>query len=175
MNHDLKEIGQSLVEHAITTAEFSKQRGLTDELFPYIFQASRRMSTRAISAYLMEQHKVKLSAVTIAKALREADKHWLSLYDSLEPDARIVADAQGIGSASQVLKMKAEIFDMMSKQVPTLATCDTDQGWAKRDEYDGAVQTLWDEWFSFDDALRDTCLACIPDEPGEAEEQEEAK
>ncbi len=173
MQDGMKEIGQSLVEHANVTAEFSAQRGLTEELFPYIYQASRRMSTRAISAYLQDAHKVKLSAVTIAKALREADKHWCALYDSIEPSASIVAEACELGGAYSVLELSKDEFEAVCSQPPVLAAVDGKHAGEKFFGYKRAAEELREEWFSLDEEIRQTCLSSIPLARDESEEEKE--
>ena len=54
MKDIMNQVRQALVEHA-KQADFSAQRGLIDELFPAIFQASKRMSLRAISRWLRDE------------------------------------------------------------------------------------------------------------------------
>lgn len=78
------DIGLKLVGHARATA-FSANRGLVIELFPFIFEASQRMSSRAISRFLLEEQNVKLSAVTITKALNDPKKYWNLFFNLIEP------------------------------------------------------------------------------------------
>jgi hypothetical protein len=85
------DIGLKLVGHSKST-EFSANRGLVIELFPFIFEASQRMSARAISRFLLEDQGVKLSAVTITKALNDPKKSWNAFFDTIEPSARIIAN-----------------------------------------------------------------------------------
>jgi hypothetical protein len=85
------EIGLELVGHARATV-FSANRGLVIELFPFIFEASQRMSARAISRFLLEEQGVKLSAVTITKALNDPQKSWNAFFDTIEPSARVIAN-----------------------------------------------------------------------------------
>ncbi len=86
----LIDIGQKLVGHS-KEAEFTANRGLVIELFPYIFEASERMSVRAISRFFEEEQDIKLSYVTIGKALNDPKKSWLSFFDSVEPAAVVTA------------------------------------------------------------------------------------
>ncbi len=87
---DATDIGLKLVGHSKST-EFTANRGLVIELFPFIFEASQRMSARAISRFLMDEQGVKLSAVTITKALNDPKKSWNSFFDIVEPSALIIA------------------------------------------------------------------------------------
>jgi hypothetical protein len=78
-------IGQDLMQHAKTFEVDGNKRGLVVQLFPAIFMASERMSARGISRFLRENHGVKLSAVTITKALNDPKKYWNSFFDLIEP------------------------------------------------------------------------------------------
>ena len=86
----LIDVGQKLVGHS-KSAEFTANRGLVVDLFPFIFEASDRMSARAISRFLMEEQNIRLSAVTITKALNEPKKSWLSFFAMVEPSAIVLA------------------------------------------------------------------------------------
>src|ERR1039458_10527667 len=85
------DIGLKLVGHAKST-EFTAHRGLVIEMFPFLFEASQRMSARAISRFLLEEQGVKLSGVTITKALNDPKKSWNGFFDSIEPSARVIAN-----------------------------------------------------------------------------------
>lgn len=86
----LIDVGQKLVGHSKST-EFTANRGLVVELFPFIFEASERMSARAISRFLEEEQNIKLSAVTITKALNDPKKSWLSFFETIEESAIVTA------------------------------------------------------------------------------------
>ena len=82
----LIDVGQKLVGHS-KSAEFTANRGLVVDLFPFIFEASNRMSARAISRFLMEEQNIRLSAVTITKALNDPKKSWISFFETIQPSA----------------------------------------------------------------------------------------
>jgi hypothetical protein len=86
----LIDVGQKLVGHS-KSAEFTANRGLVVELFPFIFEASERMSARSICRFLQEEQNIRLSAVTITKALNDPKKNWLSFFGSIEPAAIVTA------------------------------------------------------------------------------------
>jgi len=86
----LIDVGQKLVGHS-KSAEFTANRGLVVQLFPFIFEASERMSARAVSRFLEADQNIRLSAVTITKALKEPKKSWISFFETLEPHATISA------------------------------------------------------------------------------------
>ncbi len=85
---DLDGIGPKLLAHS-KAAEFTARRGLVVELFPFIFGASERMSAKAISQFLETEQGIKLSGVTINKALKDPAKNWNLYFDMIEPAARV--------------------------------------------------------------------------------------
>jgi hypothetical protein len=86
----LADIGQRLLAHS-RQAEFTARRGLVVELFPYLVAAHERMSARAIARFLEKEQGIKLSAVTINKALKDPAKNWNLFFDLIEPAARTFA------------------------------------------------------------------------------------
>jgi hypothetical protein len=79
-------VGQKLLAHS-KVAKFTATRGLVVELFPFIYGASERMSARAISRFLEKEQRVKLSSVTITRALNNPKKSWNLFFDAIEPHA----------------------------------------------------------------------------------------
>src|ERR1035437_1396923 len=171
IDEGLTHVGEELVRYAAEVAEFSAQRGLVDELFPYIYQASRRMSTRAISRFLKEEQGIKLSAVTIAKALKAADEYWLELYESVEPAARVFGAAHDIDT-DDVLELEAGHFDHLCGETTlNIVVNNSEQFGQNLGEYQEAVSILQSQWFKFDEDTRQTCLASVPEEKEEGEEE----
>jgi hypothetical protein len=68
-----KKIGKELLEHSKT--EGITVRGALQDLFPFIYAVSDRMSTRKISAWLEDKHDVTVSFSAIAKALQKSDAY----------------------------------------------------------------------------------------------------
>jgi len=112
-----EQIGSELVDFA--KEKETSIRGLVTELFPFIYTASKRMSTRAISKYLLESQNVKLSAATIAKALREPEKHVEAFADKVEPYARRVSNAWNL-TILEVLD-DHHAFDLVTQHDPKIA------------------------------------------------------
>lgn len=75
-------VGQKLFAHS-KAAEFTARRGLALELWPYIFGAGERMHAKAISQFLEAEQGVKLSSVTINKALKDPAKNLTFTLTSL--------------------------------------------------------------------------------------------
>ncbi len=166
----LQEVGRGLIDHAETEAEYSV-RGTLSELFPYIFQASRRMSARAISRWLADGPQIKLSAVTIAKALKNPEKHWEEFADFIEPKARIVEDA--LEWQMEDFLYNEEAFrhhTADSKTSPRVSGDTQDEQLRSLDEYHSAVQFLNDYWFSLENSVRDNCYRFFHAKSEEPEE-----
>jgi hypothetical protein len=154
---DISEIGASLVAHS-QDQEISG-RGLVTSLFPYIYTASKRMSTRAISAFLQEQHGVKLSAVTIAKALREPEKHVGEILERVEPAARTVALAHEV-SAEAILR-DGELFYALQHATPKILAESDDEASHALGDYEAAVEIVAREWHDLPTELRVLTLALL--------------
>jgi hypothetical protein len=156
MKDQLTELGQKLVENSINEAEFSAQRGLINELFPYVYEASKRMSSRAISRWL-ESEGTKLSAATIAKALRNPKPYWEELWEEIEPAATIFGNAYGLHLEDVLLNH--DVFMHSVAQPPTVegTTRDgLDDSWH---EIENATSKLRDEWYELPESAREACLA----------------
>ena len=161
----LDEIGEKLVDYAVEHAEFTKREGVIDRLFPYVFKASRRMSTRAISSWLQAEYKIKLSATTIAKALRESDRYWQAIYDDSEPDGRRVAAAYDV-NVSDLLRDE-DLFEVLRRNPPKAFSGD------EAEEIKYAGDALAAKWFRrLDVDARNECLAAVRSAESQEEEAE---
>lgn len=150
MNDEMRQIGSELIEFS-KEAEFTGQRSIIGELFPYIFLASRRMSLRAISRWLESAKGIKLSDVAIARAMRNSEKHWAALVDEIEPAARRFADAHNV-SAADLLKDE-DLFVHLETRPPTLAGSPE----VEYDAYIDAAQIIRNKWFNYPDEVRQQC------------------
>jgi hypothetical protein len=92
---DVAGIGQKLFTHS-KAAEFTARRGLSLELWPFIFGAGERMNAKAISRFLEDEQGFKLSSVTINKALKDPARNWNVYFDMVEPSARVIAKSDKV-------------------------------------------------------------------------------
>ncbi|HTY88794.1 MAG TPA: hypothetical protein VMB80_15100 [Candidatus Acidoferrum sp.] len=145
----LTDVGQKLVGHS-KSAEFSANRGLVVELFPFIFEASERMSARAISRFLQDEQNIKLSAVTITKALNEAQKSWVSFFRSIEPSAVVIARQTKTMSFQYLFLSKADYEQRTSLDSEGKITGLMARGVRKllRPEWVTADSVIREKWFS---------------------------
>jgi hypothetical protein len=157
IDDEIHQIGAGLVQYADESAEFSA-RGVLGELFPYIYQASRRMSTRAISRWLAEGPKIKLSAVSIAKALRSPEKYWQQFAEFVEPQARIVEEALDWSMEEFLYNTDSFLHVIDDPETkPKISGDSQDEMGRSLGEYEAAVGFLKDKWFSLDTSVRDNC------------------
>ena len=136
-------------------ADFTAQRGLIDELFPFIYMASKRMSLRAITRWLEENHRIQISVNAVAKAMRNQEEFWSRLVEDVEPSARIMADAYNV-DPSEVL----DSFDLFKH-------LETTRGVVVADDHDGiekelrqlasAAGVIRNRWFSLPEEVRNQC------------------
>jgi len=136
-------IAQDLMAHAKTFDMDGNKRGLVVELFPAIFAASDRMSARGISRFLKEKHGVKLSAVTITKALNDPKKYWNQFFDTIEP--AVVAYEKWDKS-----KREQFLFDDKAFEPVHFPGRDLLRKQLLKFEFAQAINELREKWFSID-------------------------
>lgn len=141
------DVGQKLVGHS-KSAEFTASRGLVIELFPFIFEASERMSARAISRFLMKEQNIKLSAVTITKALNDPKKSWNLFFDLIEPAARTYVKGERISMGVFLFK-KNPLFKPFKSPLVNAALRAVFS-----DELALATSILRAKWFAIDFGIR---------------------
>lgn len=162
---DTTEGGQALIDYS--KEEFSAQRSVIGDWFPYMYIASRRMSLRAISRWLKEEQRIKLSFVAIARAMQNAERHWQELAESIEPAARVFGEAHK-ATLVDVLT-RPELFEALELKPPRLTRGADGTIEAAMDEYMEAASVLRNRWFAYPQEVRDECrrhIACLShDEP----------
>ena len=155
MSGDMIKIGFGLVEHSeqapVTT------RGLIEELFPYIYVASKRMSTRAISEWLEKENNVQIGHNTIAIALRKSSEHFERIVDNIYPAANTLEvhcsyDPNITNSSKLSFLFNEEHFAQITKDM----TVDLGQG-INPGTILHAIQKIRDEWFALPQEVRDRC------------------
>jgi hypothetical protein len=151
----LIDVGQKLVGHS-KSAEFTANRGLVVELFPFIFEASERMSARAIGRFLEEDQNIRLSAVTITKALNDPKKSWISFFVTLEPHATITAKWFRPASFKYLFLSKADFQNRITPKadgpISNMLVAKA-QAWLQPERV-AAFKVLQEKWFSIGMATR---------------------
>jgi hypothetical protein len=90
-------IGADLLSHAQEFGE-PNRLPLTTQLFPFLFPASRRMTTREMSAWLEKEKGVKLSGVMISKGLQRPELHLRRIAEHVQPLAAYIAAAHELNA-----------------------------------------------------------------------------
>jgi hypothetical protein len=143
----LVEVGQRLLHHS-KDVEFTARRGLVVELYPFIFGAGQRMSARAISRFLESEQGVKLSSVTINKALKDPAKQWNLFFDMIEPAARVYG-------REDKKALRDFLFDEPKKWKPLKNRAfRAVVNFVNPDELTRAVAVLREKWFVIDLEIR---------------------
>jgi len=153
-------IGNDLVEFAEQEAEFTAQRGLLDDLFPFIYVASKRMSLRAICRWLAEKHRIQISPNAVAKAMREQESYWKRLVEDVEDAACTFSDAYNV-PARDILDDE-ELFKEMEVTIPVITDYDKKTDNKNEDldqsyELADAARAIRNRWFSMPKEARDQC------------------
>lgn len=129
---------------------------LLGELFPYVYEASRRMSTRAMSAWLKENHGMEISQPTLSRALRNPEKYWQAFAEYIEPWARRVEEA--IPATMQDFLFDDRVFTHFVEELPPSDAFDADSDEAAEfANVEGAVQFLEQKWFALSHESRLQC------------------
>lgn len=113
---DIKDIGRALVDYAEDAEAFTTRRGIVEELFPFIYEASQRMSLRAISRWLASEKNISVTPQALSKAMRNPGKYWIRILEGIEPAARLLARAHNL-SPSQILT-DTEALDLVKSKPP---------------------------------------------------------
>ncbi|MDR2849031.1 MAG: hypothetical protein LBW77_00550 [Verrucomicrobiota bacterium] len=150
----LEEIGKEMVEYA-EQADFTAQRGLIDELFPFIYVASKRMNLHAIMRWLADNHRITISVNALAKAMRSQDEHWARLVGDVEPSARVMSDAYGYGP-SEILDSFL-LFQCLEAKPPAIASEDPEGIEKEFRRIAVAAGILRNRWFSQPEDVRNQC------------------
>jgi hypothetical protein len=140
-------VGQKLLDHS-KAAEFTARRGLALELFPFIFGAGQRMSARAISDFLVKEQGVKLSSVTINKALKDPHRNWNLYFDEIERAARIFAKEDGM-SLKDFLFQQQYFYKPVKNRIVRAAV-----KMLVRDDVAHSANILRTKWFAIDLDIR---------------------
>ncbi len=153
---DLSSIGSHLVADATDLHE--PPRTLLQELFPYVWEASRKMSTRGISNWLKTNYDLHISQATVSRALRNPEKQWEAFAEFIEPAARVVAQATDNTVEGVLYGIESEIFPrVMEDAVPILEGETDDDLFHAHKDFEEAVEFLKEKWFGVSGAARSQC------------------
>jgi len=144
---DLAGAGEKLLAHS-KSAKFTARRGLVVELYPFIYGASARMSAPAISQFLANEQGIRLSSVTINKAIKDPATNWNLFFDLIEPAARTFSKSAGT-SMGKLLFAKQYFFNSPENRIVDAAV-----KLLVREEVAKAAGILRTKWFNIDWEIR---------------------
>lgn len=144
---DVAGVGPKLLAHS-KSAEFTARRGLVVDLFPFIFGASERMNAKAISAFLEKEQGIKLSSVTVNKALKDPAKNWNLFFDQIESAARTFAAGESVPMKDFLFRKEYLFKPTENRLVKVIAKA------LVRDEVARAAGILRTKWYVIDWEVR---------------------
>jgi hypothetical protein len=149
--HDIANIGAELVGASLSTERSPGE--VLNELFPYVHEASRRMSTRGIRDWLKENYGILISQPTLSRALRNPEKYRQAFAEFIEPWARRVEEA--IPPSMQDFLFDDRLFKHFVDELPPANSFpqDSDEA-AQFAEVEEAVEFLEYRWFSLSEETR---------------------
>ncbi len=149
--YDIASIGAELVEASQTREPSAGE--LLSELFPYVHDASRRMSTRGIRDWLKQNHGIQISQPTLSRALRNPEKYRQAFAEFIEPWARRVEEA--IPPSMQDFLFDDRLFKHFVDELPAANSFPQDSEEAAQfSEVEDAVEFLENRWFSLSGETR---------------------
>ena len=143
--YDIANIGAGLVEASLNREPSAGE--VLGELFPYVYDASRRMSTRGIRDWLKQNHGIQISQPTLSRALRNPEKYRQAFAEFVEPWARRVEEA--IPPSMQDFLFDDRLFKHFVDELPPANSFPQDSDEATHfAEVEDAVEFLENRWFS---------------------------
>ena len=151
-NSAYRSIARDLVRHS---RERPIEEPLTKSelLFPGIFVASKNMSARVISRWLQEEHGVSFSPASIAKAVREKEKHFEAIAERVELLATRFAEKFDDTTPKELLG-RPELESWEDIKPVLFSDNNEDMAW-EWDELGKVHSTLQEVWFDLDQEIRD--------------------
>lgn len=171
MNPDLDSIGSRLLQHS-ETASFSAT-GALDRLFPFIYQASQRMSSRAIAAWLAKEHNVQLGYTSISRALRHKERRLQDFAEEIEMAANALA-GETRETVERVLTDEIHFRSNKEELVGRGPRGSADAQMSRYSRIAGAVEELDSRWWVLSEDIRAEVLEFITGDH-RLEDDEEAR
>jgi hypothetical protein len=116
------------------------------DLFPYIYEAAGRMSTRAISAFLQDEQRIAISPSTVLRALREPDPFFDEYLDEIEVAFEVLKETYGESDALALLTDEAE-YREQDANPPAVSDISGEDSGAAQSALDRALATLRRAWW----------------------------
>jgi len=141
---DLTKSGEALVQHA--EEQLRATRGTVGDLFPYIYEAAGRMSTRAIAKFLETEERIALSPSTVLRAVRHADEYFDAYLDEVEAALETLKETYGAEGVMGLIEDEEE-FRAEHSNPPWVAEGNAQQSREMQIPLEEALQTLAESWW----------------------------
>jgi hypothetical protein len=160
-------IGSDLLSHPDFLGE-SVKLPLTTQLFPYLFVASRKMTTRKLSAWLEKEKGIKFSAAAVSKSLRRPELHLRRIAEFVQPPASYLAavydrDAESLLFDDDPISEKGSL-QILAEEILTARE-------PSKSEED-AISLLNEHWVSIPDEVKYMCRRFFDFSDGSDEEED---
>ena len=173
--NEITDIGKELVGYAKDEAAFTAQRGLLDDLFPFIYVASKRMSLRAICRWFEERHRIQISPNAVSKAMRNQEAYWAQIADDVAASARSFADAYDL-DPDVVLQHKDYFLNYEGSTPKNLSASNHEELERELRRLATAAGVIRNRWFALPEEAREQCYRHFAGEFGEvAEDRQEGE
>jgi hypothetical protein len=162
IKESLKDIGAELADHS--HQEFTMERSSLEELFPYIMIASKKMSARAISRWFEEKKNLKISAASVAKAIREKDRYCAQIVNRAKAGAEYLSKVSEF-DPDAILTGENDEISTLEIRARNLMHDPSEEDREKMERLFTGVRML-DEWTGLPDEIRTLCIeTCINQKP----------
>jgi hypothetical protein len=155
-------------------AEGKTRYGRIGELFPFVYEASKRIGVRSISRWLAERGQ-PVSHSTISRALANSEAYWEALARQVEPHARQLMEAFhlpnydfmfGPVTGSDGLNEYRDLCVQRYEEWVAAALKETDQEFERRAEHaiysEPCEKFLSRTWFVLSEESREHCRKYFP-------------
>lgn len=159
----LRDAGRDLVDYAHKIPE-EDARSRSETLFPFVYLASKKMSSRSISRWLSEEKGIEFSAASVAKLLRESARYFRLITDRVQPLAEHFS-AQVGGDPESLL------FTPYGAEIAERDARANFEGEEALDYTNRVLSELHEEWFSLDEEIRFRCKPYFDFEPVASDEE----
>jgi hypothetical protein len=138
----MRDAGQELASFAHSLPE-EDVRSRTELLFPYVFEASKKMSVRAISDWLETEKGIKFSAPSVSKVLRNQERHFRQIAERIQPIAEQLSNVLGL-DVGDLLFQSSSVLD----SEPVIAYASAAHAEVALRQVDASRDRLKREWHS---------------------------
>ncbi|HRQ89130.1 MAG TPA: hypothetical protein PLA50_10045 [Bacteroidia bacterium] len=141
-------------------------RSRSEILFPFIYLASKKMSSRSITRWLSEEKGVDFSAASVAKLLRQSSRYFQLIADRVQPLAEHI-------SAQVGMDVETLLFTPYGTEIVERDLRANFPGEEAFDYTHRVLSELHDEWFSLDEEIRFRCKPYFDFEPESTQTHDE--